>query len=77
MKKWLFLGALLTLSSAAFAHSDHSDGNWNVQPDHDSHHHHHRHWQTVAPEIDPAFAAGAFTLLAGGLVVVLGRRTSR
>lgn len=29
---------------------------------------------TAAPEIDPGMAAGALTLLAGGLAVVRGRR---
>jgi len=29
---------------------------------------------TAAPEIDPASAIGAFTLLAGGLAIVRGRR---
>jgi hypothetical protein len=30
---------------------------------------------TAAPEIDPAGAMGAFTLLAGGLAVLRGRRS--
>jgi hypothetical protein len=32
---------------------------------------------TVAPEIDPASAISAFTLLAGGLVVIRGRRFAK
>jgi hypothetical protein len=32
---------------------------------------------TAAPEIDPASAIGAFTLLAGGLAVIRGRRGAR
>ena len=32
---------------------------------------------TAVPEIDPASAASAFTLLAGGLAVIRGRRTKR
>ena len=31
---------------------------------------------TAAPEIDPASALGAFTLLAGGLAVIRGRRST-
>ena len=32
---------------------------------------------TAAPEIDPASAMSAFTLLAGGLVMLRGRRASK
>jgi hypothetical protein len=32
---------------------------------------------TAAPEIDPASAMSAFTLLAGGLVMIRGRRSSK
>ena len=32
---------------------------------------------TAAPEIDPASAMSAFTLLAGGLVMLRGRRSSK
>lgn len=32
---------------------------------------------TAAPEIDPAAAAAAFTLLAGGLAVLRGRRSRK
>jgi hypothetical protein len=32
---------------------------------------------TAAPEIDPASAIGAFTLLSGGLVVLRGRRARK
>ncbi len=32
---------------------------------------------TAAPEIDPASAMSAFTLLAGGLVLIRGRRASK
>jgi hypothetical protein len=31
----------------------------------------------AAPEIDPASAMSAFTLLAGGLVLIRGRRTGK
>jgi hypothetical protein len=31
----------------------------------------------TAPEIDPASAVSAFTLLAGGLAVIRGRRSSK
>ena len=31
----------------------------------------------AAPEIDPASAMSAFTLLAGGLVMIRGRRTGK
>ncbi|HEX3838339.1 MAG TPA: hypothetical protein VHW25_15345 [Steroidobacteraceae bacterium] len=32
---------------------------------------------TAAPEIDPASAIGAFTLLSAGLLVIRGRRASK
>jgi hypothetical protein len=32
---------------------------------------------TAAPEIDPASAMSAFTLLSGGLVMLRGRRTKK
>jgi hypothetical protein len=32
---------------------------------------------TAAPEIDPASAMSAFTLLAGGLVLIRGRRAGK
>jgi hypothetical protein len=32
---------------------------------------------TAAPEIDPASAMSAFTLLAGGLVMLRGRRSNK
>jgi hypothetical protein len=35
---------------------------------------HHRHHTVAAPEIDPAAAGSALTLLAGGLAVLRGRR---
>jgi len=34
-----------------------------------------KHHTIAAPEIDPAGAFGALTLLAGGLAVIRGRRT--
>jgi hypothetical protein len=76
MKKLLFVGALLlSVSAIASAHDDHSFGDhqgsgdqWTFRPD--EHH-------AVAPEIDAASAAGALTLLIGGLIVLRGRRTTR
>ena len=60
-----------SLATAAFAQagSDHDhdlDWGWGNR-DHD-------HGPLAAPEIDPASAVGALTLLAGGLAVVRGRR---
>jgi hypothetical protein len=47
--------------------------------DHDDHHRHHTPppppHSMAAPEIDPAGAMSAFTLLAGGLAVLRGRRS--
>jgi hypothetical protein len=39
------------------------------------HEHHPSPHPTAAPEIDPAGALSAFTLLAGGLAVLRGRRS--
>lgn len=38
---------------------------------------HAEHPPTAAPEIDPGSAMSAFTLLAGGLVLIRGRRSSK
>ena len=40
-------------------------------------HHHHPTGPAAAPEIDPAGAMSAMTLLAGGLAVLVGRRRVR
>jgi hypothetical protein len=50
--------------------------------DHDLHHDHHHHHHPgsgpmAAPEIDPAAAMAALSLLAGGLAVMRGRRSTR
>lgn len=45
--------------------------------DWNKHHHHLSGGPAAAPEIDPASAIGALTLLAGGLAVVRGRRSKR
>ena len=37
----------------------------------------HHHHPVAAPEIDPAAAGSALTLLAGGLAVVRGRRNKK
>ena len=71
---------LLSLSGAAFAGNESCRTVWvfgiipwqECQPviKHDPH-------LTVAPEFDGATAAGAVTLLAGGLAIFLGRRRSK
>jgi hypothetical protein len=75
MRKWTPLVALLAITAAGFAplaYSNDQGGNdqgGNDQGGNNSKKHH-----TDAPEIDPASAISALTLLAGGLAVVRGRR---
>lgn len=79
-------------STAAFAHDDGGSWNWWNQGGGSScswfrpwtcwdHHHHHDHpgggSVNAAPEIDPAGAMAALSLLAGGLAVMRGRRSGR
>lgn len=75
MRKWTPVVALLAIAAASFAplaYSNDQGGNnqgGNDQGNNNSKKHH-----TDAPEIDPASAISALTLLAGGLAVVRGRR---
>ncbi len=62
---------ILALSVVATAQA-HDDGRGPYVPPHDFHF----APLTAAPEIDPASATSAFTLLAGGLVLIRGRRRS-
>lgn len=67
-----FIGILIwSLAAAGFA----QPGFAKPDPDHDKDKgDHHRHHTVAAPEIDPATAGSALTLLAGGLAVLRGRR---
>jgi hypothetical protein len=67
-----FIGILIwSLAAAGFAQAGLAKADsQNDKGDRD----HHRHHTVAAPEIDPAAAGGALTLLAGGLAVVRGRR---
>ena len=75
MRKWTPVVALFAIAAAGFAplaYSNDQGGNGqgsNDQGGNNSKKHH-----TDAPEIDPASAISALTLLAGGLAVVRGRR---
>jgi hypothetical protein len=75
MRKWTPVVAQLAITAAGFAplaYSNDQGGNdqgGNDQGGNNSKKHH-----TDAPEIDPASAISALTLLAGGLAVVRGRR---
>jgi hypothetical protein len=61
---WSLAAAGFAQAGIAKADSDHDKG------DRDRHRHH----TVAAPEIDPAAAGSALTLLAGGLAVLRGRR---
>jgi hypothetical protein len=68
---------LLSLASVAVASTAYADNSW-FGFDFDKYQHHHdldcdRHCVTSAPEIDPASALSALTLLGGGLLVLRGR----
>jgi hypothetical protein len=62
------LVSMLAVVGVARADSGNDEG------DRDHKHHHH---PVAAPEIDPAAAGSALTLLAGGLAVVRGRRKKK
>ena len=61
--------ASLSLSGTAFAFS--------FAPAHDDPGHHHHGAPVPAPEIDPASAFSALTLLAGGLAAIRGRKSKK
>jgi|HubBroStandDraft_4_1064222.scaffolds.fasta_scaffold41186_2 hypothetical protein len=71
-----FIGMLIwSLAAAGFAQAGNSQADsQDDQGDRDHHRHHH---PVAAPEIDPAAAGSALTLLAGGLAVVRGRRRKK
>jgi hypothetical protein len=68
-----FIGILIwSLATAGFAQAGSAQADSNDDKgDRDHHRHHHT---VAAPEIDPAAAGSALTLLAGGLAVLRGRR---
>jgi hypothetical protein len=80
MRKWTPLVALLAITAAGFAplaYSNDQGGNdqgGNDQGGNDQGGNNSKKHHTDAPEIDPASAISALTLLAGGLAVVRGRR---
>ena len=66
LKSVLVTSAMLAMAGMGLAQAKPDDGN----KDNGNKHH-----TIAAPEIDPAGAIGALTLLAGGLAVIRGRRT--
>ena len=66
LKSALAASAILAMGCVGFAHAgDNPDSNRD----------HEKHDRIAAPEIDPASAISALTLLCGGLAVIRGRRT--
>lgn len=65
LKSALAASALLAMGCVGFAQAGQIDSNRD----------HEKHDRIAAPEIDPASAISALTLLCGGLAVIRGRRT--
>ena len=71
MSKFIgILVSMLAVVGVARAGSGNNQGDWDR--DHKRH-----HTPVAAPEIDPAAAGSALTLLGGGLAVVRGRRKKK
>ena len=68
LKSALAASAILAMGCVGFAQAGQND-NPDSNRDHD------KHDRVAAPEIDPASAMSALTLLVGGLAVIRGRRT--
>jgi hypothetical protein len=69
----LAIVASLSLSGAAFAFGFDHDGHGHEGHGHDGH----GSGPVAAPEIDPASAFSALTLLAGGLAAIRGRKSKK
>jgi hypothetical protein len=76
LKSALTASAILAMGCVGFAQAENADHTPSGQIDSsNSNRDHNKHDPIAAPEIDPASAISALTLLFGGLAVIRGRRT--
>jgi len=82
LKSALAASAMLAMAGMGLALAENNqngnnqnDNGQNGNGQYNNGNHHGNHRTLAAPEIDPASAISALTLLAGGLAVIRGRRT--
>ena len=77
-KRWILMSVLaIAVAGVGVARADGGDDGWHRCKHEYSRDCEYRQRHVAAPEIDPASAASALALLAGGIVVLRGRRALR